>query len=107
MTDYLVTTGGRPRYRRAHRRALALRDVLACALDGHKWGPWTCDDYEGPMELLGDDPKDEGAWMPLLSREARDGEWGHRVCDRCRLGQARWPVGQAPSRAVGVVVTDP
>lgn len=66
-----------------------------------------CDDYEGPMKLLGGDPEGEGAWMPLLSREARDGEWAHRHCDRCRLGQARWPVGQAPSRAKGVVVTDP
>ena len=96
MTLYRVGTSQGPVPRRWGRRARWWADRFACRVQGHTWGAWRIDDYDGPGLQVGEDPED---WMPWCSRESRDGEYGDRRCERCRAGEQRWPLGQdAPSR---------
>jgi hypothetical protein len=64
-------------------RAVQLFWLAVCAVWGHRWGAWACDDYDGPQDDVG----------PLLSRPAADAdEWAYRACEReCGTVEDRRP----------------
>lgn len=68
-------------------RLRQLARIVRCWWTGHRWSEWRIDDYDGPGEEL-----DGGGFMPYLSRESRDGEFGMRSCYDCRLMETRRPV---------------
>lgn len=64
------------RKRWGHGRIRQLLTRLRCAIFGHDFTPWVCDDYEGPGS------NQQGFWIPHHSREAAPTEWGWRICRR-------------------------
>lgn len=81
--DYLIgrSTGWIKRWVRP--RLHEARARLYCAVSGHRWSPWSLDDYDGPSI--------DG--MPLCSRDSEDGEYGDRLCRRhCGTHERRWPM---------------